>query len=130
MGRSRDSLPDMATNPENKTMTVSYEGGTVTGARGLLTWLFPPLAFQWTPQGVEGNNRRRKYGTIQRSNARAGRVHYLVTDDGETYSVRVTGSTTKFLDKIIANVDSSRLKAVYTHSGTKYARQFPVSGGI
>jgi len=120
----------MATNPENATLTVSYEGGTVTGARGLLTWLLPPFALTWEPQSVDGEPRRRKYGTIQRSNARAGRVHFLVTEGNETYSVRVTGSTTRFMDKVVANSASNRIKAVYTMRGTKYARQFPVSGSI
>jgi hypothetical protein len=117
----------MATKPENQTMTVSYEGGTVTGARGLLDWLLPPYALKWTTTAYDGNPRKRKYGTIQRSSARAGRLHYLVTNEGETFSVRVTGSTQKFLDKIISNAADSKLKAVYTQSGTKHARQFPVS---
>ena len=117
----------MAPKPENQTLTVSYSGGTVTGARGLVEWLLPPFALKWTRTAAEGNNRRRKYGTIQRSSARPGRVHYLVTNDGETFSVRVTGSTQKFLDEIISNAVDSKLKMVYTQSGTKHARQFPVS---
>ena len=120
----------MATNPENRTQTIAYKGGTVTGARGLLTWILPPIALSWTPQGVEGNNRKRKYGTLQRSSARPGRVHYLVTHDGDTYSVRVTGPTQKFIDIIVANAADSKIKAVYTKSGTKFAPQFPVSGAI
>jgi ribosomal protein S4E len=120
----------MATNPENKTQTIAYKGGTVTGARGLLEWILPPIALSWTPQGVTNNNRKRKYGTIQRSSARAGKVHFLETQDGQKFSVRVTGPTVKFLDIIIANASDSKIKAVYTQSGTKYAPQFPVAGAI
>jgi hypothetical protein len=117
----------MAPNPLNQTLTVSYAGGTVTGARGLIEWLLPPFALKWTRTAAEGNNRKRKYGTLQRSSARAGRVHHLITVDGQRFSVRVTGSTQKFLDAVIANAADSKLKAVHTQSGTKYARQFPVS---
>jgi hypothetical protein len=114
----------MATDPRNQLLTLSYAGGTVTGAKGLLEYFLPVGNMQWTPQSG-GANGKRKYGTIQRANARPGRLHYIKFTNGETYSVRVTGSSIKFIDKIIASGTQDKISAVYTQSGTKYARQFP-----
>jgi hypothetical protein len=114
----------MATDPRNSQLTLSYAGGTVTGAKGLLEYFLPVGNMQWTPQSG-GANGKRKYGTVQRANARPGRVHYIVFTNGETYTVRVTGASIKFIDKIIASGQADKIKTVYTASGTKYARQFP-----
>jgi hypothetical protein len=114
----------MATDPKNQLLTLSYAGGTVTGTKGLLEYFLPVGNMQWTPQSG-GANGKRKYGTIQRSSARPGRIHYIKFTTGETFSVRVTGPSIKFIDKIIASGTQDKIAAVYTQSGTKYARQFP-----
>lgn len=114
----------MAVHPGNQLLTLSYAGGTVTGAKGLLEYFLPVGNMQWTPQSG-GANGKRKYGTIQRSQARPGRIHYIKLTNGETYTVRVTGTSIKFIDKIIASGSQDKIAAVYTQSGTKFARQFP-----
>jgi len=114
----------MATDPRNQLLTISYAGGTVTAAKGLLEYFLPVGNMQWTQQSG-GANGKRKYGTIQRASARPGRVHYIHFTDGGVHSVRVTGSSIRFIDKIIASGAQDKIKMVTTQSGTKYARQFP-----
>ncbi len=114
----------MATNPENRTITISYPGGTVSGARGLLWYAFGPRETRWDPTSVPGSPRKRKYGFTQRRRAKPGRVHYLKLDDDKLYSVRVTGPTQKFVDTVLAKNSNMKVQAVYTQSGSTYTDQW------
>lgn len=114
----------MRGHPLNKDIIVSYARGTVSGPRGLMQYLFDGLEFRWDDHMVPGSSRRRKYGIRQRAEAAAGRVHYLKLDDDKLYTVRVTGATKDFIREIIAKANTQRVTAVYTKSGSTYARQF------
>lgn len=114
----------MATNPKNRSLTVSYPGGTVSAARGLLEYFLEISDLTWQPVGIPGQGRRRKYGTKQRSQSKGGRVHLLKLDDDKFYSVRVTGTTQRFVDQIVTKSKPGKVLEVYTQSGTKMARQF------
>lgn len=114
----------MAVDPDNRIITVRYEGGSVSGAKGLLFMLLGSISRTWNAPPVDGVQPKRKYGTIQRSRARAGRVHYVVMADGSQYTVRVTGPSEKFVDRLLQNLDSNELEKVYTQSGTKFEAQF------
>ena len=110
----------MATDILNQTMTAHYPGGAVVGARGLIQHLFETKGTTWAPkEGADGKGKR-KYGTSQRASARAGRIHYLHLKDGSMYTVRVIGSTKRFIDAVVRYADVNKLAKVYTQSGSKY----------
>lgn len=114
----------MATDPRNRVITAHYPGGAVVAPQGLIQDVFQGLEARWTPRDIPGSTRKRKWGTSQRSNARAGRVHYLVLNDGTQWSVRVIGSTDRFIEACLANMEAGRIERIYTQSGTKYGPDY------
>ena len=119
-------LPQSMADALAQLRTLSYPKGTVTATRGLLQYLFGVQFSSWLAPvsdstGTSGR-RRRKYGTKQRTNARAGRVLYLKLSNGETYSVRVTGTDLDFVAWIRERADE--VEQIYTARGTIYGPQF------
>lgn len=119
----------MDPNPKLKLNTLTYPGGTVTAARGLLEYLFGDLTttVSWlapahAASAVSGR-RRRKYGTRQKSSARAGEAMKIVLDNGEVYVVRVTGTHTDFIDTILAKVRRGKVANLVSERGTEYGPQ-------
>jgi hypothetical protein len=112
----------MAIDPNAMQQTISYPGGTVTGALGLLKYIFGDVVPVWT-RGPQGGGRR-PYGSRQRSNAAAGEPIKLRLITGEIYSVRVTGEHWRFIDQVIAN-SSGTISEVYSERGTIYGPQAP-----
>lgn len=122
----RSHLPQMASHPKNRSITVAFEGGTLTGARGLLEYILELDDLGWRSRTVVGGPRRKRFGSKQRSNAKAGKVHFLKLDDDKLYTVRVTGSTKNFIDRIITRTKSGKVLDVMTQSGSKESRDLPV----
>ena len=113
----------MATDPKARTMTVAYEGGTVSAALGLLQYLFGNLEPAWGAGSVgttQTGRKRYKYGSRQKSNAAAGKQVFLDLTDGKTYSVRVTGNVVDFVDAILPKTGNT-VARVYTRRGSEYA---------
>lgn len=116
----------MATDPKARTMVVSYEGGTVAAAQGLLEWLFGAQQPQWGAGSVgttQLGRKRYKYGSRQRSNAAAGEQVFLDCGDEGVYSVRVTGDIVDFIAKMLTKT-GDRVKRAYTRRGSIYGPTF------
>jgi hypothetical protein len=122
----------MAVDPKARLNTISYAKGTVTGPRGLLEYLFGGASFNssWlestNPLDNLTGRRRRKYGTRQRSSARAGEPMQLVLKNGEVYTVRITGTHTRFIDEFLAKGGGLNVANVYSERGTLYGPQSEV----
>lgn len=119
----------MASDPKARRMTLSYQGGTVTGALGLLEYLFGETEPVWgggstatTPTG----QRRYKYGTRQRSNAAAGKQIFIDCGIDGVYSVRVTGDVVDFVEKVV-QAAGSKIKQIWTRRGSVYGPSLPIS---
>jgi hypothetical protein len=116
----------MAPNPNLRLTTVAYQGGTATGVRGLMDYLFDTDVndLEWAandnPVSPVTNRRRRKYGTRQRSSSRAGEQMQVVLKTGEVYTLRVTGTHTAFLDAFLAQGGGVYVSNVFSERGTIY----------
>jgi hypothetical protein len=119
----------MAPNANYRLNTICYPHGTITAAKGLLTYLFGSLAqpTNWLPPLVLDETitarRRRKYGTRQRGSARAGEAMRLLLNNGESYTVRITGTHTDFIDWFLAKGGGKKVANVYSERGTIYGPQ-------
>ena len=119
----------MAVNPNARLQTVSYPKGTATAPKALIAYLFGQNVggLAWTPSRNPADpvtgRRRRKYGTRQRSSARAGEAMQMVLDNGETYTLRITGSHTAFIDFFLAEGLGSKVLNVYSERGIEYGPQ-------
>jgi hypothetical protein len=119
----------VAVNSNARLQTVSYPKGTATAPKALIVYLFGSNVggLAWTPSRNPADpitgRRRRKYGTSQRSSARAGEAMQVVLDNGEAYTVRITGSHTSFLDFFLAEGLGTKVLNVYSERGTKYGPQ-------
>jgi hypothetical protein len=113
----------MVKDPKARTMTLSYTGGTVSAAQGLLEYLFGEQAAPTWGGGSIGTTqlgrKRYKYGTRQKTNAAAGQSVFLDCGDDGVYSVRVTGNIVDFIDKVVAKTGET-VKRAYTRRGTIY----------
>lgn len=109
-------------DPNAQLVTLSYPKGTVTGTLGLMTYLFGTKIGSWVdnsvPPATPGGRRRRKYGSRQRSNARAGKPMFLRLKDGGVFSVRITGTDLDFLPHLEAVGD--KVVNAWTPRGTIY----------
>jgi hypothetical protein len=116
----------MASDPKARITTVSFEGGTVSGAIGLLEWLFDLEKPTWGAGSVgttQTGRKRYKYGSRQRNNAAAGQEVFLDLGEEGVYSVRVTGNVVDFIAAILPKTED-RVKRVYTRRGSIYAPTF------
>ena len=119
----------MAVDPKARLNTIAYPKGTVTATRGLLEFLFgattPNISWQVPTDAVVpgGGRRRRKYGTRQRENARAGEPMQLILNNGEAYTVRITGTHTNFIDAFLAKGGGAKVANIYSERGTIYGPQ-------
>lgn len=118
----------MAVDPKARKVTLSYEGGTATAPLGLFQSIFGNFQPRWTPtvSGINGitGRKRFKYGRRQRALASGGRELFVVTDQGEEWTVRVTGEDNAFIDQILARADNNKVLNVYTKRGTIYGPQY------
>ena len=117
----------MASDPKARITTVSYEGGTVSGAIGLLEWLFQVSKPSWGAGSIgttQTGRKRYKYGSRQRSNAAAGQEVFLDLGENGVYTVRVTGNVVDFMNAILPKT-GERVKRAYTRRGSVYAPTFP-----
>lgn len=120
----------MATDPKAKLVRLSYEKGSITLTRGLAEYLFGEVDLQWQTSEGGGTDaagrRKKKYGTNQKSLARAGKPMSIRIDDGSVWTVRVSGADIDFLDKALAKA-GTKIEEAWTPRGTIYSRQFPES---
>jgi hypothetical protein len=117
----------MAKDPKARVTTVSYEGGTVSAALGLLQWLFGAEDPKWGASSIgttQLGRRRYKYGSRKRDSAAAGKQVFLDLGEDGIYSVRVTGDIVDFIDKMLPKTDN-RVKQVWTRRGSKYGPTLP-----
>lgn len=122
-----EQVPPVATNdPKARYATVSYPGGTASAPVGTLEAMFGTLDFQWqastdglTPTG----KRKRKYGTRQRTSARAGKPMSVRFQDGSVFTVRVTGADLDFIDYVLSQAGGRVIQA-WTPRGTVYGPQY------
>jgi len=114
-------------DPLAKLVTVAYRGGTVTGTRGLMDYLFPGRTPSWLPNGESGTGKR-PFGSRQADNRAAGRLLKLVLTEGGTFSVRVTGTDTSFLQAFLGSGNVDNVSMVYTEAGTIYGPQYSSIG--
>lgn len=81
----------------------------------------------WTPSRNPADpvtgRRRRKYGTRQRSSARAGQPMQIALSNGETYTLRITGSHTAFIDFFLSEGLGSKVLNIFSERGTIYGPQ-------
>jgi hypothetical protein len=123
------SAHGMATPSSDRLNTISYPRGTVTAPRGLLEYCFGPLedALRWELPGTAADavtgRRRRRYGTRQRSSARAGEAMKVVLDNGQKYTMRVTGTHLDFIDFAIGRMLNGKIVGVFSERGTDYSPQ-------
>lgn len=116
----------MPADPKGRTMVVSYEGGTVSAAQGLLEWLFGLEQPQWGAGSVgetATGRKRYRYGSRQRSAAAAGEQVLLDCGEEGVYSVRVTGNIVDFIAAMLPRTDD-RVKRAYTRRGSVYGPTF------
>ena len=116
----------MASDPKARTMVVSYTGGTVAAAQGLLEYLFGAQEPSWGAGSIgttQLGRKRYKYGSRQRSNAAAGDQVFLDCGEEGVYSVRVTGDIVDFIDKMLPNT-GTKVKRAYTRRGSIYGPTF------
>ena len=122
----------MAVDPKARLNTIAYSKGTVTAPRGLLEYLFGGSSFNssWlastNPLDNLTGRRRRKYGTRQRSNARAGEPMQLVLKNGEVYTARITGTHTAFINEFLSKGGGVNVANIFSERGTIYGPQSEV----
>lgn len=99
----------------------------MTATRGLCEYLFGLTFDSWVkpPDGTPhpSGRRRRKYGSRQRANAKAGKPLTVRTVAGEDYTIWSTGCDIDLLDMLTTHA-GSKIDMVYTQRGTIYAKQF------
>jgi hypothetical protein len=112
----------MATvKPDNREITIAYPKGTVTAVRGLMRYLFPEVKTAWKkPTGLTPRGRRKSYYSRRRTNAAAGQVLRLHTDQGDVWSVRVTGTPLDFINAMLASTGGEKIVAVYSERGKNF----------
>jgi hypothetical protein len=110
----------MAADPKRRNQTVQYDGGTATGAAGLIEFLFGAQQLVW--EGGTDSNLKRPYGSRQRSNAAAGEPMTVELLDGSTYTLRVTGTHKAFIAKLVKPAED-KIAQVYSERGTIYGRR-------
>jgi hypothetical protein len=123
----------MATDPKARRITVGYPGGTMSATIGLVEYLLGAQKLVWskpTAGTTADGKRKRKYGSKQRALALGGRPMSIVLDNGETYTVRVTGADLDFIEFVLARVEENKVLNIYTPRGTIYGPQFPEAGAI
>jgi hypothetical protein len=92
-----------------------------------MDFLFPSRIPSWLPNGESGVGKR-PFGSKQADNRAAGRLLKLVLSDGSTFSVRITGTDTKFLQTFLGAGNVSNVSMVYTEAGTIYGPQYSSIG--
>ena len=117
----------MAIDPKARNVTLSYEGGTITGSLGLIQYVFGEQTLSWDitglPPSAPGGNSRRKYGSRQRSAAAGGKVMFLRLNTGDAWTVRYTGTAIKFIDAVLSKSIRGRVIQAWTTRGTLYGPQ-------
>jgi hypothetical protein len=119
----------MPTEANARLNTITYPGGTVTAPRGFLLYVFGDLAtaLRWEAPGSAVNpstgRRRRIYGTKQRGSSRAGEGLRLKLDNGDTYTVRVTGTHLNFITFMLGRMRPGKVVEVLSERGTVYGPQ-------
>jgi hypothetical protein len=119
----------MAPAPSARLTTITWPKGSITAPRGLLVYLFGDLAqtVAWASTTTNTDpvtgRRVRRYGTRQRSSARAGEAMTVVLNNGEQFSVRITGSHYNFLDQFLGRGAGEKVANVYSERGTIYGPQ-------
>jgi hypothetical protein len=117
-------------DPKAKRQTISFKGGTVTAARGLIEWVFGKVTLSWDKAGIEaplGKRRRWKNGIRRRTASAQGESVKIVLDDldATTYTFRVTGPVLDFVSKVVAE-KGDKINEIYTRRGTVYAKTVKV----
>lgn len=102
-----------------------FSGGFIRGAKGLLDYLFGDLDLQWQTTGQSGN-RRRPFGSRQRSNSAAGQPMKIRLDTGEVYTVRTTSTQKTFIAEVI-RAAGPKVVEVWSERGTSYGRRMAES---
>jgi hypothetical protein len=108
----------MATDPKDRTVTLSYPGGYVRLVRGLAEYCLNVGAVRWTRTGSTAGKYKRKYGNRQRSQSAGGKVAFLKLDDDSVWTVRFGGKWEKFVDGILSKAKPGKVIAAWTQSGT------------
>lgn len=117
----------MAKDPKARTMVVSYEGGSVSGSLGLLSWLFGEQQPQWGAGSIgttQLGRRRYKYGSRRRDAAASGKQVFLDCGEEGIFSVRVTGDVVDFIDKLLPKT-GDKVKQIWTRRGSKSGPTLP-----
>lgn len=115
----------MAKDPKARHMTLSYDGGTFRAAIGLMEYLFGVTGLGWVAGSggtTAGGRRKWKYKGRQKSNAAAGKEVFLLLDNDEVYSGRVTGAYMDFIEQIVTRCPDKVLN-VWTMRGTEAGKQ-------
>lgn len=123
-----EQFSPMARDPKARRITLSYSGGTVTAALGLIQYIFGTTNPTWgggTTATTPSGRRRYKYGTRQKANAAAGKQVFVDLGEQGVYSVRVTGDVVDFVEKAVA-ASSNRIKMIWTKRGSVYGPTLPV----
>lgn len=119
-----------AVKPDNREVTLSYPGGSVSCVRGLMKYLFPKINFTWNkPVGTTPRGRRKSYYFRRRTLADPGQPLYIHMESGDVWTVRITGTPLDFINAMLASVDSTQIAAVYSERGTNFLPEAEPLGG-
>lgn len=100
---------------------LTYEGGSVSAAYGVLKALFKVPSFRWVkPRGTTPSGRRKQYTHRMRALADAGQPVTVRLTDGEVWQVRVTGTMIDFIDKVLADGNADNVMQIWTARGSLY----------
>jgi hypothetical protein len=111
----------MATPAAARKVTIFYEGGSARAPRATIEKLLGPVSLGWArPQTDFFLERRRPYGSRQRTNAAAGEAIMVNFKDGESYTFRITGTHKAFISEVLAKGGESSVASIVSERGTEY----------
>ena len=107
--------------------TIIYQGGTVTAPRGVIGAIFPSTAPSWFPNGSSGIGKR-PFGSKQRDSRQAGEDLFCRFQSGSVFTLRVTGTHTAFLTRLLMDGNVESVVQVWSERGTLYGPQYRTIG--
>lgn len=114
----------MATAPEARKITIFYPGGSARAPRATIEAILGEVTLGWqqpiTDTEVE---RRRPYGSRQKTNAAAGEEMKVVFKNGDVFTVRITGTHTAFIREVLAAGGESTVSQIVSARGTEYGER-------
>jgi hypothetical protein len=107
-------------DPKARRSAVNYLGGRVTGAIGLLEYLFGSgAASQPVVIKLDKRGRRRASGLLNKTSAIGGKQLIIDTKSGETYQLHYSGALVDWIAFGVPLLDRSKVNGWSTARGKK-----------